>query len=406
MAKKRIAVHIQSEVQWFSVAPLLEALKKSQYKIVVLIDGHEGDAEGAGMALDMRSFLRKNGYGAVFFSECIDDCFDLMIAPYIDGKVNARCYLKYEYGTLNVKPNLTYTPHFMDRFDGFLCQSTVTANLLSAYGKTFLVDNLRFCGMKKKNFSPAKKKKTVLFAPTFNDSLTEDDLGKIIDNLKSKYRVIVKGHHGTEYLVCNREKKDILVQKADKYYGPKTNLSELIVDADVCLFGNSSAVGEALYAGVPCLVFAEDLNLFSYGELQTTLSEFAADGDLLVCKDLGMIEKMIEEAMSIAYRDRQKRLSQRIFPLSARDGVKGYLEVIDAFMNDRDTRDYLILHRYMINEKYYDLGYYKNELKEAEEKCKKMVEYKEMLDDYRKRKLYRLADKIYRLEGMIKNEKN
>ena len=131
MQKKKIAVHIQSEVQFFTLAPLLRELKKMPYWLEVVTDGFNDDQSGyKEMASGTMELIKKAGFKPKFLDDFPNEVFDIYLTPYIDGKIRAKCYLKYEYGTLNIKPNLTYTPEVMSGYHGFLCQSTVTTNWL------------------------------------------------------------------------------------------------------------------------------------------------------------------------------------------------------------------------------------------------------------------------------------
>ncbi|MDO5475068.1 MAG: CDP-glycerol glycerophosphotransferase family protein [Candidatus Saccharibacteria bacterium] len=402
-SRKEVAVHIQSEVQFFSVDPLLKKMQEAGYSVTILVDDHSGDnPEAMDMATKIRSFLKKKGYDSSYFKDCLRRKFDLFLAPYVDGKIKAGCYLKYEYGTLNIKPNLTYLPVFMERIHGFLCQSTITANLLSVYGKTFLVDNLRFYNASASARFDGIKKKKVLFAPTFNDDVSDDSLKEVLNSLKKKYYVITKGHHGTEYLKKNHNQKLVLLEESDEYFGPETKLTDLILDVDVCVFGNSSAVAEALYVGKPCIVYSDDLDYFRLGDLHTTLYEMAANKQIITCNNPKDICVAVDDALDEKMVKIQKRLGEEILPRKYRNGVDGYLEVIDYFLTNPEAMDYVTFHDYVINEKYSIIKRYEDELKSIAGKC---VEYEEKLDDFAQRKLYKIADKIYNIEGKIRNGK-
>ena len=392
--KKRVAVHIQSEVQFFTLEPLLKELKKAPYSVEIVTDVFENNQNGyKEMAASVVQLIKKAGYNPKSLDSFKDIVFDVYLTPYIDGKVKAKCYLKYEYGTLNIKPNLTYIPAVMQEYHGFLCQSTITNDLLQVYGKTFPVDNLRFFGKKKKTIK--REKPQVLFAPTYNDVDTEDELVEIVKNLKRKYYVVVKGHHGTEFLKKNASKKQVLVDLADKYYGSDASLSDLIMESDVCLFGNSSAIAEAIYAGVPCAVVTEDLDCFKLDDIHTTQYLFVRDGYIPYAKDAKDVTKAVDEALTKKFMEKQKELSKKIFPKEYHTGVQGYLDVIDYFLYDEVGQDYLKLHDRNIEEKMK----MKKELEEANAKI-------EILEDTQKRKLNRLAAKIYKVEGRIRHGKS
>ncbi len=405
---KKIAIKLQSEVCFFTIKPLLVELKK-KYDVFLIVDRRVNEKDGNDkIASETARLVEGEGMKAWDIPECANKKFDLCLSPYYDDRIKAKCYLKYEYGTLNIKPNLTYFPESMELFQGFLCQSTVTEALLSVYGKTFAVDNLRFFG-KKKKISKAGTK--VLFAPTFNDDYNTRDLSRILRSLKKNgYYVIVKGHHGTQYLDINKEKKDVLVELADEYYGSDASLSELILKADVCLFGNSSAIGEALYAGVPCAIFAHDLDYFKLGDIHTTQYHLAKERGVPYTNNPDRVNEIVKQALTKSEIDNQRQLSKEIFPDRFRTGVKGYLDAINYFMEDSIAKDYIRLHNFAVEERKKKLIQKESEKEEIINELNKikaeLSAANEWIDDAKKKKLYKVADKLYKIEGKILYGKN
>jgi len=399
---KKIAVHIQSEVQFFSLAPLLGELKKKYKNVRIVANFFEEDSSGfKEMVEGVRMLLQKNGYVLENVKKFKNEIFDLYLTPYIDNEIKARCFLKYEYGTLNIKPNLTYIPEAMERFHGFLCQSTITYELLKAYGATFPVDNLRFYGKKsKKNY---RKKKTLLFAPTYNDLDDLDDIMKIIEQLKSQYYVIVKSHHGTNYLKENFDKKCVMEKLADEYYGSDINLSDLILRSDVCLFGNSSAIAEALYAGVPCAIFAKDLDYFKLGDIHTTQYELVKNNFLPYANKAENVMGAISDALTEEWVDVQKRLSMELFPKKYRTGIDGYMAVIEWFLESEVAGDYCRLHDYVIVQKYEAI---EREAKEKEMANERIAQLESDIKEIKSSGLYQSLMKINKIKRRIINGKS
>lgn len=396
-----MAVNIQSEVCFFTVRALLKELDK-KYRVYVIVNRFAGNKDGYHeMANETVRLIETEGFKAWDILECQKEQFDLCLTPYIDERIKAKCYLKYEYGTLNIKPNLTYLPRVMESFHGFLCQSTITEALLSVYGKTFPVDNLRFWN--KRRTKKVSDKKQVLFAPTYNDQDEVNDLVEIIKRLKEDYRVIVKGHHGTQYLNENSEKKTVLEELADEYYGSEVSLSDLILKSDVCVFGNSSAIAEALYARVPCVIFARDLDYFKLKDIHTTQYYFVEDGRMPYTGDPRNINEIVRQALTKEKIREQEELAEEIFPERFATGVKGYLDVIEYFLEDQTAQDYIKLHNYNIEMKYEKIEEMQMELDSARTELKVANEW---IEDAKKKKLYKVADKIYKIEGRILNGKN
>lgn len=405
MRKKEIAVDIQNEVQYFSLAPLLPELVK-RYNVSI-ISGNlcPGDSAYEQIIKGTEYVLEKNNIQYKRLPEVKDLYFDLCLCPYITNRIKAKHYLKYEYGTLNIKPSLTYTPACLSGFHGFLCQSSITKVLLSAYAMTFPVDNLRLF-----NLSRKPEKNTILFAPTYNDDDSIKDIHILISQLKTAgFRVIIKGHHGTEHLKQNKQKRDLLFELADEYYGSETSLSSLLVRAEACLFGNSSAIGEALYAGVPCAIFAHNLDSFALGDIHTSQYHFSKDKIIPFCNKPSMVAQAVKECLSSTTQNKQKLLASQLFDASFRTGTKGYLDAIAVFLQDTtgiiDEYSSLlhIAKQKELNESRKENQVLRQNLEKTKEE---LLGCQHIINDYNNGKLYRLARKLYDLEGKIINGKS
>ena len=392
---KSIAVNIQSEVQLFSIEPLLDSLRTMFSDVKIVLDSFASNQDGyEKMAEGVVKTIKKHGLTPEFSQNLTNQKFDVYLTPYTDDYIKADCYLKYEYGTLNIKPILTYIPTKLERFHGFLCQSTITSSLLSCYGKTFPVDNLRFYN--KKPIKHNSTKKCLLFAPTFNSDDSFKDIKTILQSLKSKYHIIIKSHHGTQYLNSNQKIRHLLKEYADEYYEADTSLSDLILKSDVCLFGNSSAIAEALYAKIPCAIFAHDLNFFKYGSLNTTQYAFVKSGYIPFTNQPKKIDEIIKQALNPDIIKKQAKLSKKIFPATYHTGLKGYLNAIEYFLYSEEAKDYIIFHDEIFKSRQAILDVEKRNFENA----------KKILENYESGKLYKVATKLYQLEGRIRHVKS
>lgn len=409
MARRRpcVAFFIQNEVQFFSLEPLIKRMiHDNEYDTVILVDECINvDGGFLEMAQETKKMIIKRGYKVKVLSDFAKDfVFDICLVPYTNANIKALCFLKYEYGTLNIKPKWTYTPDALDGIHGFLCESTVTADILSAYGMTFPVDNLRLAGRRRKQ--KKQDKTVVLFAPTYNEDCSDDELAKIIIDLKKENYVIIKGHHGTQYLNGNEGKKRILMELADEYYDSNVSLSELILSVDVCLFGNSSAIAEALYAGVPCAVYAHDLNFFNLDDMDTTQYKMVGDGILPYTDKIKEVREIVKEALTEKYKKKQMGYAKKVFPQRFKTGVDGYLKAIKFFLFDDNAKDYIKMYNYLMRYKK-DLASNIEDMKVAlMERDTEIAKRDAILEDFSKRKLYKVADKIYKIEGKFLHVKD
>lgn len=405
--KKRIAVHVQTEVQFYAIKPVLEALRELPYSMTILIERHDNNKEGlkeesAGAV----RLMKKHGFYPEFSEGYADKEFDLCLTPYIDGMVKAKCFLKYEYGSLNTKPVLTYIPSVLKGFHGFLCPTTDGATLLSVYGRTFPVDNLRFFG--KKRISSKSEKKIALYAPTYNDEYDASEDAAIIAELKKKYYVIVKAHHGTKYLRKNKTKNNVLQVEADEYYGPEADLIDLMMRADVCLANCSSVIGDAMRAEVPCAVYTHNIDAFRWRDFHSTQYDLYKSGKLSVCSKPSDVLKTMGAISTKEYKRQWDKLSDKFFPKEFRTGVKGYLRVIEYYLNDPEAQKLILFHDYNLLEQ-------RNEIKEREKVIDEMDRYIKVLENEKanlteelnmysrksRKKLHRMVDTIYEIGGRV-----
>jgi len=398
---KTIAVHIQSEVQFYSLEPLLRDLVKGPYKVTILIEKHLGDNDGwREMSAGTIELMKEYGYSPKYTEDYKNKEFDLCLTPYADRLIKAKCNLKYEYGGMRIKPRTTYAPEILSGFHGFLCTNEDEANLFSAYGKTFKVDSLRFLG--KRRVVNKKKKKIVLFAPTFNDDGSAEDNAEIVRQLKKKYYVIVKSHHGTKYLKKNlKEKRSLDDSEADEIYGSEKNLIDLIMRADICLTGSSGVIADALYCGIPCVVFAHNLDYFKWKNLHTIQYKMYHNKQLIAYSDAKKTNDVIVGALTKKYKDQWYKNGEEMIPKEFRTGVEGYLKIINYFLNSSEAEDYIKIHDYYMD--YWDEKDRLIRRKDVElEELRKTIRLQqETIEDFQKRKLYKLADVAYNLEGKI-----
>ena len=403
--EKRIGMMVETDVNFFSVKPLLEELRQKYQNLVIFTLDWQKDTMGYQQMFDgVRKLLRESGYEPKTLDEYKGQQFDLYLGPYFYGNepIESKCNMKYEYGTTNTKPKLTYIPGVNENTDVFLCQSTVNYEILKAYGATYLVDNLRFLGLKRDGAT--RKKKHVLFAPTYNGDEEAEDLAKIIRALKKEFYVVVKTHHGTNYLSGNAEKKQILEKEADEFYTSEVSLSKLIVEADVFLSDNSSGYAEAMYAGVPCAIYTKDPDYFNWDGMHTTQYLLAEQGVLPWAKKPNEVLGVVKEAMSAEYVKKQKECAEKLFPPEMKTGVEGYMKVIDFYLNDMNAREYCAFHQKLHTQ---TLAERKKMERLEKEKAKYQDEMKlkeleiENLREIMNGGLHKVADKIYTMRRKI-----
>ena len=85
-----IAVHIQSEVMFFSLEPLLEEIKKYPYDVTILIERHDQEKDRNAMSLGTIKLMKEHGYNPKYTEDYSERVFDLCLTPYTDGLIKAK----------------------------------------------------------------------------------------------------------------------------------------------------------------------------------------------------------------------------------------------------------------------------------------------------------------------------
>lgn len=345
-----------------------------------------------------KEFLTARGYKIHSLQSASNKKYNLCLSAYYHPGINAKCWLRFDYGCVNAKPSLTATSSVLLPFHASLCASTHTADICEVFGKTHILENLRFYKLKKGN-RPDTDKKVVLFAPTYNDELTVEEISDAILTLKKDYYVIIKSHHATEYRPDGAELKNKLIELADEYADPDTSIAELLMRCDACLVNNSSAWADAVYAGVPVAILSKNLDQFRLGEAHTPQYKYVHTGYLPHCNKASALRGTMKELFRPDTLKKQKELAGLLFPPSSKTGVKGYLDVINYYLSP-EAEDYLHYHDH--NQAYVS-GLTQLEPKlpalEAEVSALKSANaYQEdLLHSYQTGKLYRLSKKLYDL---------
>lgn len=403
----KMLIIFQNIIQYEALKPLMLYIrKKDLWKFDIFIYGlSKNDMSGfCDISEELKQSLIEDGFGPMIKEKISErQKYKVCMAPY-SGMVDAKYdyLIGYYYGSASSKP-FTFSPDSKMMFHGVLLHSTYDAEVLSVYSKTYIVPNLRLNLRLKSKKTMSGGKKVLLYLPTYGDINSIKELYKSLTKLKSEYYIITKGHHGTEHLKSEVEKKQLLLELSDEYFTPAKNINELFKVADLVLSDNSGAIFDAMYAGVPVCVAAKNINN-KFGNLNTLQSELANDGILPYSNktDFSSIKELLLKTKKNITLQKQVKLAKKIF--TNRDGgVEAWVEVLSKYMNDKVNKDYVSLHNMytdqIINDKKRldDFNKEVKLMKENLEKEKALLEsvQKEFFN-YRQEKLHRYADRIYK----------
>ncbi|NMA51097.1 MAG: hypothetical protein GX951_04530 [Mollicutes bacterium] len=422
--KKDVAVVFLNYIQYVSIVPTLEKLTSMGYKVDYYCL-KDGDPIGFDIMFnDFKRMLREKQIK--IYEKALKCEYKVLLEPYpIEMGIRYKYRIKYAYSLLSAKPNKVYFVRNLLLYDAILCFSKCSANYLSVFSKTFLMGNQKYGDIyRKKNNKNSKK--VLLYLPTYGEESSINLIAKEFLKLKEKYYVISKVHHCTTYLKNEKEQLQKVKDGSDEFYNTNEDLGPLLSRADVVLTDNSGAIFEALYTNTPIAIIADDINKNKYYNFNTTQYELVQKGIIPYTNNPDDLLKIVAAAMSSKYYEAQKKWNKENF-YHPKDKTKDSVSVIINYINDNIDERYQAMHDILKNEYYlYKDSYDSLEIKEKEyndkieslkldndkiqienNHLKEQLEIykldndnlKEQLNYYKTGKLYKIANKIYRIKN-------
>lgn len=343
MKKYRIAIIVQNVIQWYHIRPLAIFLQK-QPSIALDILLYNPGSSSSGfhkIANDAIAAIKTDGFTLAKTPKEYKIC----LAPY-SNMINCKCQyrLSYCYGAATTKPTFTLNPIAKINFHGFLLHDTYGAEVFSVYGKTYIVPDLYLQGIRPNAEKHAKP--IVLFLPTYHEPSIEKT-AHALKQLKDKYYIIVKSHHGTDNLEDEKTKKTALETIADEFYPSTFPVKELLQKADVILSNNSGAVMNALYVNIPIAISASNINQSLPG-LDTLQYKLVQDGIIPYSKNQTSTElsRILNQALSTSQHQKQIKASDTIFPHKS-GGAETWYKIIQKYLSDDVETNYCAVHNFL-----------------------------------------------------------
>lgn len=415
---KNIAVVVLNYIQFVNIKPGIDELIKKGYCVDLycpIVESNDGFND---MFSDIRKYLKKSNYN--IYSCVQDKYYQILLEPYPAMDIKSKYKIRYRYSNISAKPNIVYLPENYVKYDAILCSGNYDSNYLNVFSKTYITGNMKYINFRKEKCKEISKK-ILLYLPTYGDESSIDLIVNHIKDLKEKYYIIIKIHHGTSFLIKEKRRINKIKEYADEFYDCKKDLSELLKIADVVLTDNSGSIFEALYTYTPVAVFCDDINKNKKENFDTTQYLLYKDDILPYSNDINKIDYILEQACSEKVFSRQKNWSDKNF-YHPKNQVKDFVDVIEKFMVDNIDKRNFEMHNILKNDYYRKINIINNlsyDNKRQQEYIKNL-EYvnsellannnslnennnilKNELEDYRNGKLYKLATKIYKLIGAL-----
>ena len=424
MIKKRdIAIVLQNMVQFYNIKNLIDILVREGKSIDLYIPKYKYDKDFNKIYNNAYNNISKLNYN-VYRTEQKNIKYKILLECYeIDNIISIKhdYRLMFKYGSLSSAPSKTHKANYYLPFDGVFVYSKIEESYFSAFCKTYLVGNIKFLNYKKeKNFG----KKRILYLPTYGNLKQIKKTIKALEKISDKYHIIVKIHHGTNYLSKEKEYNEKLKQISAEFYESDVNFIELLKKTDIVLSDNSGAIFDSIYAEVPVVLFADDINANNLGEnFNTHQYDAFKDGVIPYTNNINEIEEIIIEGLKESTIINQKKWKNRIF-YTPNDLSSDFISIINDYLNDKIDFKYIKLHRSLYNDyknlvsenkklityynSYKDLVNKNNELTiNYNNKCDKLIEqikiYKKEISDLKlqNNKLNNRFNRIYMKFKMI-----
>lgn len=367
MARRRkdILFHIENEVQFESIKPLLEYLRdytKVSFDIVVPDDTSEGTKhnkkvhDGGARVANRYGFKVVRSLDAAVLPDVIVRTeYKILMSAYMYRwhyeHVQAKYRIMFPYASYYLnKPQWTIGK-FIERdytADALLSHAVGTQPVTDIFTKTYVVPSLKLMDYKK---STKKNKKPVLFfAPTYNEINFAAKILRNIDDIKKKYKVVMRGHHRVVHVDDNKDISARLYDQADEVYDmDQYSLTEALSYADVVISDNSAVIFDAIYCDIPVALFSEDLNSLGYKQIKTIQSKLVSSGDILWTDDPAGISNMIDKTLSKSMQAKQEKMRETLFPYRHDlDAVAKWMDVLQVYLDDDLPEEYVQSKRYYI----------------------------------------------------------
>ena len=342
--KKDIAIVIENLIQFQYIENGINTLLNNNISLDIYVPTSKYADGFDNLFNNAYDYLQKNNYSPKRFPDNTE--YKILLEPYPTDKyfkIKHTYRIKYPYSLIAAKPDPSFRPDWNIYYDAILCHSEHEASYLKTYAETLVIGSL------KHKFSKTySDKPTLLYLPTYGDLSSIDELINVFSDLKNKYYIIIKFHHGTSFLNNEKERLEQLKSLADEWYDLNTSLSYLLSKSDVVLSDNSGAIFEALYNDVPVAIFAKNINK-KLGKFDTIQYDLVTSDIIPYTNNPDDIFKLLSLSCSDKYKIKQKNIKNDLFYISE-NSEQEFLNIIRNYLNDNINLKYKQLHDVLKND--------------------------------------------------------
>jgi SAM-dependent methyltransferase len=249
--ERRIVVVLHNLVLFDAIRPVVMPFGNDVKFLIPLHD----DPGFAAMATRTCEVIAAAGFDAEIIGLPADIRCDIELSPYpytdtAKNTTQAKWRVRFMYGLAKEAWNFSLRNNAY--YDFVLAYGNYDARVISAYSTPVQVGNPAIEMVQRKG---ANERPVLLYLPTYGPTSSIEAVSRMESQLKQRFRVIAKAHHGTTYLEPDRVA--LLQSWVDDLAHHDTSLSSLLARADVVLSDGSGAIFDAIAARVPVAVFRD-----------------------------------------------------------------------------------------------------------------------------------------------------
>ena len=344
---KSVAVVIQNYIQYESFYFAINLMIKKGIDVDIFVPEEKNDVGFKNMYDKTYNYLKKLNNYNIKRKYKENDFYDalFMVAPVYQFLDLKRKYtIKYMYGFVT-KPNYSCSLEVNNIFDIILTYGKSDA-FLNNYAITYPIGNVKYVDFEKDK-SRKNNKKNLLYLPTYGGDTNIADITKELIKLKKSYNLLIKAHHGTNYLnnVEEEKRRKLIEQNFDKIYSTEYSLGKLLKKADIVISDNSGAIWDAICTEVPVLISTENMQVLKYGNYIPQHYRAIENKDILEFNKTNDLASKIEETLNIKQIEKQIRLKNKIFCCENKDSIKLFEKFLEELDNGLVSEDYYKIHQ-------------------------------------------------------------
>ena len=345
-----IAIVFDDLTEFYVMQPAIDRFKKEQINIDIIVPYDSGYN---GLAEHTFKKIKELGYSPKKDAPKTKE-YKILLTPYpgldVVKRIKFVYHIQYPYGAISTKPNPTYAPNYRIEYDALFSFNTYDTDLLNACGsKVFTVPYWKYSNFKR--IPKNTKKPNLLILPTFGEdtSCIQQFTDSSISKLKEHYHIIAKAHHATHFSIDGKDSSTTLKRLADEFHDSDTPIDKLLQQADIVLSDNSGAIFESICAGIPTVLFANELNSRHLGQINTPQYDFTKQGFFPYTNDPNKLTQTISNVKN--YRQKQVTLKNQLFLDCPKDALKPFLDIIQVYLKSNPKKDYRkVIHGLLVEE--------------------------------------------------------